>query len=226
MWAHRPAGRSTTENSMAMFREHIAIGAIVSMVAAALVYFYALVTDPLLLTLLFGTTVVGSFLPDVDSDSGMPFYLVFGTTTVVATGLVLLYVLSHRPENDYLLVGIPAASLLFFWFVVGGIIKRFTHHRGIYHSIPAMGIAGLLTYIAATQFGLDAITASIFGLCMGAGFASHLVLDELHSGVSSDGIPFFPKRSLGTALKFLSDSRKVNVATYSLLAGLLYIVTH
>lgn len=208
-----------------MFREHVAVGAILSMVVVVAVYFYALITDPLLLMFLFAVTIVGSFLPDVDSDSGMPFYLVFGTMTLGATGIVLLYTLASPYAADWrYLVGIPAAALLFFWFIVGGIIKRCTHHRGIFHSIPALAIASLGTMLVAKHYGLDETVVYAFGAAMGVGFLSHLVLDELHAGITLDGIPFNPKSSFGSAMKIFSDSTRVNLAAYLLLATLAYTV--
>lgn len=194
-----------------MFREHIAFGAIVSMVVVVGVYFYAWMTDPLLLAILFVVTTVGSFLPDVDSDSGMPFYLVFGTMTLAATGVVLLYMLNRPTEELKLLLGVPLGALFFTWFVVGGILKRFTHHRGIFHSIPATFIAGLGTILVSQRFGFEPLVSLLFGTAMAIGYLTHLVLDELHSGVNLNGIPFIPKKSLGTALKFFSDSRRVNI---------------
>ena len=208
---------------MAMFREHIAIGAILSMVVVVAVYFYALITDPWLLLILFAVTTIGSFLPDVDSDSGMPFYLVFGTMTLAATGVVLLYVLSSSYATDWrYLAGIPLAALVFFWAVVGGILKKCTRHRGIFHSLPAMVIAGVATFLIAERFGLSDLTSLVFGAAMAVGFASHLALDELHSFVDLEGIPFIPKKSLGTALKLFSDSNRVNMATYIVLVALVY----
>lgn len=209
-----------------MFREHIAVGAIASTIVVVVVYFYALVTDPLLLLFLFGVTTVGSFLPDVDSDSGIPFYFVFGAATLAATGVVLLYTLAHAPHDWRYLGGIPAASLVFFWFVIGGLIKRMTHHRGIYHSLPALAIAATATFLLARHYGLTDPVAMIFGGAMSVGFATHLILDELHAGITLDGIPFNPKRSFGTAIKFFSDSRSVNIAAYSLLAVMLYTAFH
>lgn len=208
---------------MAMFREHIAIGAIISMVVVVGVYFYALVTDPWLLLILFIVTTIGSFLPDVDSDSGMPFYLVFGTMTLAATGVVLLYTLNSAYAADWrYLAGIPLAALAFFWFVVGGALKKCTHHRGIFHSLPAMIIAGVATFLIAERFGLSDLVSLVYASAMAVGFASHLVLDEMHSFVDLEGIPFVPKKSLGTALKLFSDSNRVNMATYLLLAALVY----
>jgi hypothetical protein len=208
---------------MAMFREHIAIGAIISMIVVVVAYFYALVTNPLLLLFLFGASIVGSFLPDVDSDSGLPFYLVFGTATLAATGIVLLYTLSSQYAGDWrYLVGIPFAAMLGFWFLVGGIVRRWTHHRGIYHSLPALGISAVGTFLLARHYGLDETTALVFGGAMAAGFASHLILDELHAGITLDGIPFNPNKAFGSAFKMFTKANHVNIAAYTLLAALVY----
>lgn len=210
-----------------MFREHIAIGAIVSMIVVVVVYFYALVTDPLLLLFLFGVTIIGSFLPDVDSDSGLPFYFVFGTATLAATGIVLLYTLASEYAGDWrYLVGIPFAALLGFWFIVGGLVRKWTHHRGIFHSLPAMAIAGVGTLLIARHYGLSQELSLVFGAAMAAGFASHLILDELHAGITLDGIPFNPNKAFGSAIKMFVRSNHVNTATYSLLAVLVYTALH
>lgn len=207
-----------------MFREHVATGAVVSVVAVTGVFFYALLVDPLLLAILFGVIIVGSFLPDVDSDSGLPFYLVYGTASVIATGYVALYVLAHPPGHEwYWLVGVPAGALFFFWFILGGLIKNFTVHRGIFHSIPATIIAGLGTLLAARYFGLGEDVCVLMGAGMALGYLTHLVLDELHSAVDFEGVPFIPKSSLGTALKVFSNSSYVNMATYVVLTSLLYL---
>ncbi len=208
---------------MALFREHISVGALAGAIGVVLLYFYAIVTDPVLLGLLFVVTAIGSFLPDLDSDSGIPFYTVFGLFTLACTGAALYYALSHYPSLWYALVGIPAAALVLTWFVLGGIFKRFTHHRGIMHSVPAMVIAGLLTLLAARHLFLGETVSLWFAVFAGVGFLTHLILDEVHSEVNFDGIPFVPKKSLGTALKFFSDSHLVNIFTYVLLVLLAYI---
>lgn len=208
---------------MAMFREHVAIGAIISMVVVVAAYFYALVNDPPLLLFLFGVTIIGSFLPDVDSDSGLPFYFIFGGATLAATGVVLLYTLASEYAGDWrYLVGIPFAAMLGFWFIVGGIVRRWTHHRGIYHSLPALAIAAVGAFLVARHYGLDDTVATVFGAAMAAGFASHLILDELHAGITLDGIPFNPNKAFGSAIKMFSNSNNVNIATYVLLATLVY----
>ncbi|MFZ2555582.1 MAG: metal-dependent hydrolase [Minisyncoccia bacterium] len=207
---------------MAMFREHIAIGAIVSMIVVVVVYFYALVTDPLLLLFLFGVTIIGSFLPDVDSDSGLPFYFVFGLATLAATGVVLLYTLAQKPDDWRFLLGIPFFAMLGFWFLVGGLVRRWTHHRGIFHSLPFMTLTGVATFLIARHYGLSDDISLVFGAAIATGFASHLILDELHAGITLDGIPFNPNKAFGSAIKMFVRSNPVNIATYSLLAALVY----
>jgi membrane-bound metal-dependent hydrolase YbcI (DUF457 family) len=211
---------------MALFREHVTVGALISMVVVVLAYFYALVTDPLLLIFLFVASIVGSFLPDVDSDSGIPFQLVFGLATLAVTGIALLYALAMKPDDIRYLVGVPVAVLLGFWFVVGGLIKKFTKHRGIYHSLPALLIASIGAYLLAQRYGLDETIALVFGAAVGAGFASHLILDELHAGITLDGIPFNPNKAFGSALKLFAKSTGVNIATYTLLGLLFYTALH
>jgi hypothetical protein len=211
---------------MAMFRHHVSVGAIISMVAVVTVFFYGLLVDPLHLGILFAICAFGSILPDFDSDSGLPFYLAFGATTLAFTGIVLYYTLSGSPTNYYVLVGVPLAALVGFWWIVGGIVKRCTRHRGVWHSFPMMVIVSLCTYIVSLYLGEPTQTATLFAAAMGAGFLSHLFLDEVWSNVDHDGNPFTYKRSLGTAMKFFTDSRKINFFTYVILLGLVYVSLH
>lgn len=207
---------------MALFREHISVGALAGALGVTVLYFYALVTDPILLTLLFIVTAVSSFLPDLDSDSGVPFYTVFGLFTLACTSAALYWTLEHHPDNWYAILGLPAAVLLFTWFVVGETFKNFTHHRGIMHSLPAMLIVGVLGFLAARHLSQGEMMSLWFAAAASLGFFTHLVLDEMHSSVKLDGIPFTTKKSLGTALKLFSGSKMVNLCTYLLLAVLLY----
>jgi hypothetical protein len=211
---------------MAMFRQHISVGAIVSIIGVVMVFFYGLLTDPILLLVMFVLGTLGSFLPDVDSDSGLPFYLLFGATTVAFAGLALYILLGRHETNYYILAGVPIAAIAIFWFVVGGIFKHITHHRGIWHSIPAMAIAAAATYVVSIYLGMGEYVSLLFGGAIAAGFASHLILDEVYADVNMDGTPFTHKHSLGSALKLFSNSNKVNLLAYLLLGGLLYMALH
>lgn len=209
---------------MASFRQHITFGALIGALGATFLYFYAFVTDPTLLAILFATTIIASFLPDLDSDSGIPFYLLFGTFTLVCTAWALLYALRHYSGDLYYIIGLPLGMLIGVWFIVGHVLKKFTHHRGMMHSLPAMTIAGLLTFLFARYAGEGDMLAMFAALAVALGFASHLILDELHAELNMDGKPFLARRSLGTAMKLFSHSKRVTLFTYLLLAFLLYQV--
>jgi membrane-bound metal-dependent hydrolase YbcI (DUF457 family) len=211
---------------MAMFRQHITLGAILSTIGVVLILLYSLVLDPLHLAIFFALCSFGSILPDFDSDSGIPFYLTFGAATLAFAGLVLYYTLSGHPQNNYILIGVPLAALIGFWFIVGGLVKHCTHHRGIWHSLPMLAIASIITYLAAEYFQQGHQYSVLLGLAMGAGFLSHLILDELWAGVDVGGAPFVPNKAFGTALKFFAESRLVNLFTYGILFALIYISIH
>jgi len=207
---------------MALFRDHITVGALVAAVGVVLLYFYAIVTDPLLLIILFVVSVIGSFLPDLDHDTGTPFYIIFGVFTLACGGVVLYYLLSHPPQSLYMLIGVPVVTLFGVWFVVGAIFKNFTDHRGMMHSLPTAAIVSLIVFLVAEHLEQGETLSAVFALAVGAGFVSHLALDEIHSQNMLGGNPFIPRRSLGTAFKFFSNSMVTNIFTYTLLATLAY----
>jgi membrane-bound metal-dependent hydrolase YbcI (DUF457 family) len=208
---------------MALFKEHVTFGAVIGAVGVVLLYMYAF-QDPILLAVLFLATVVGSFLPDLDSDSGTPFHLVFGTFTLLCGGVALYYFLAYPPNPAYLLVIAPIGVMLFVWFVVGTIFKRFTHHRGMMHSIPTMLILAILAFLGARYLEEGQTAALYVAIAVAIGVFSHLFLDEIHSENLVDGNPFTTKKSLGTAMKLFSRSAKINLFTYLLLAALVYTV--
>ncbi len=207
---------------MAIFRDHVSVGALVAAVGVVVLYFYAIVTDPLLLIILFAVSIIGSFLPDLDLDTGIPFYILFGIFTLACGGVVLYYVLSHPPESVYVLVGAPIAALFGVWFIAGAIFKHFTRHRGMMHSIPTMIITSLLVFLVAKYLEQGETLSLVFALAAGVGFFSHLVLDEIHAENTLSGNPFIPRRSLGTAFKLFSNSKVTTLFTYLLLAVLAY----
>ena len=209
-----------------MFRTHISLGAVLASVGVVLLYFYAVVTDPWLLLLLFAVTAVGSFVPDLDIDTGIPFYLIYGLFTILSGAAALYYMLSHGPFLTYYVVGVPIAVMLFVWFIVGGVFRKFTHHRGIMHSIPAMGVAALLVYLAAKHLEQKNFIATAFAFAVALGYFSHLALDEIYAENAMGGNPFKTRKSLGTAVKFFSDSKFVTLFTYLLLFALVYLAEH
>jgi membrane-bound metal-dependent hydrolase YbcI (DUF457 family) len=108
-------------------------------------------------------------------------------------------------------------------YFIGGIIKHLTHHRGMIHSIPALLVASLCTVYLAHTAGFDSLHATLFGIAIGLGFLSHLVLDEIYAGVNIHGIPFIPNKAFGSALKFWSQSKTANILFYAVAALFIFL---
>ena len=63
----------------------------------------------------------------------------------------------------------------------------------------------------------------IMSSALGVGYLSHLILDEMNSFINLSGIPFVPKKSLGTALKISTKSLPMNTLIILLLTILIYV---
>ena len=90
----------------------------------------------------------------------------------------------------------------------------------MYHSIPAMLIAGLCVYLAYHSPNRN--IRLLLGCGVMLGFLSHLVLDEIYS-VDWQGLKPKLKSSAGSAVKFFSPSLPATAFCYLLLGGLLYL---
>jgi len=166
-----------------------------------------------------GITALSGLLPDLDSDSGMPVRTLFNMAGVIIPILML---------RRLLCMGIPAGQVvatligayLLIRYVVAGIFKKVTVHRGMFHSVPAMLIAGLGVFL---MYHAPQIIDRYYIACgTMLGFFSHLLLDELCS-VNIDGAKVRLNHFAGTALKLTSPSLAATLLTYCLLAGLAYL---
>ena len=202
---------------MAGYRAHFAFGALTAACVAVAMLVISWVSLKVM-PLVFLIAVIGSMLPDIDSDTGLPVRLLFGTLAVATIGLALFYMMNSTATSwlQQGLIGVGAG--LFVYFIIGGIFKHFTEHRGVFHSIPAALVMGLVAMSVSGLLGLGEKLALVVGLAITAGYLSHLVLDEINSTVSLSGIPFKPKKSLGTALKLTGGSRMTTTAIYLALA--------
>jgi hypothetical protein len=168
-----------------------------------------------------GLTAVGGLVPDLDSDSGVPVRELFGLAAVVAPFLVLGRLEALGLAQEQVLLALTAVYLLV-RYGVSALFKRVTVHRGMFHSVPAMLIAGLVVFMAY-QHPRPAIRLFLASGMM-LGFLSHLVLDELCS-VDFSGVKPTLNKFAGSALKFFSASWPATLATYALLLGLAYVAS-
>jgi membrane-bound metal-dependent hydrolase YbcI (DUF457 family) len=162
-----------------------------------------------------GLCSVSGMLPDIDSDTGTPL-----RESIAFASAVVPMLLLHRFKQlglDHETIVLAAAAIyVAIRFGAAEIIKRYTVHRGMWHSIPACAIAGLLAYLLCSGSTEEIRIFKAFGVVLG--FMSHLLLDELYSIEWHYGRVRL-KRSFGTAIKFWSKSTWANVSTYGKLAA-------
>lgn len=165
-------------------------------------------------TAILGGALCGfsGMLPDIDSDYGTPL-----RETMAFTAAVLPMLLLHRMHSlllkpdEMALVGIGV--YLFIRFGLTNMIRKYTVHRGMFHSIPAgLIFAGIAFLVVGDSFDLNIRyfkAGAVF-----AGFMSHLILDEIYS-VEWKGGAWRLKKSSGTAVKLWGDDAWANFTTYA-----------
>jgi membrane-bound metal-dependent hydrolase YbcI (DUF457 family) len=110
-----------------------------------------------------------------------------------------------------------AAIYLAIRFGLSWLLKTYSYHRGMFHSLPAAGIAGQITFLAfAAEEPLHRYFVSS---AVVMGFLTHLVLDEIWS-VKMGWFGPKVKKSFGTALKFHGPQLWPNLLTYGIFAAL------
>ncbi|PID56748.1 hypothetical protein CSB45_09915 [candidate division KSB3 bacterium] len=204
---------------MADFRTHSITGLITGYAAAIGVTNLQIVAQPLTPLYMFTAAFIGSFLPDLDSDHGTSFKIVFSVSAICGGGMSFLYFLQQHTISLFSWVLVPPLITLIIRYGIGALFKKCTVHRGIFHSLPAIGIASLSALLLLRSFALSSLDALLISGSIGLGYLSHLILDELYA-VNFDGLRFSPKKSLGTALSLGSSSKLVTVSTYVLLTAL------
>jgi hypothetical protein len=200
---------------MASYRGHLALSCSLGLAyGAAAVWRWDLDWGPAFLGA--GLTALGGLLPDLDSDSGVPVRELFGMAAAVVPFLLLprLTAAGFTPDQRLVLMG-----GLYFLIRYGArhVFSLFTVHRGMFHSIPALLIAGLAVYLLYHSPDVSLRLFLAGGVMIG--FLSHLVLDELCS-VDFTGARLRLNKYAGSALKFFSPSWIGTATAYAVLGGL------
>lgn len=198
---------------MANFRTHLSVAVAGGTLLAVSGWQAALwtATDAVPLAAL---TAFGGILPDIDSDHSRSIRLIFTLLAMLAVvaGALLL---ESRLSPGALLV---ACGGLYVGvrYAFAALFKRFTVHRGIWHSLLAMVLCGLATAALSYQvLAQSAWMAWAQGVALVVGAIIHLLLDELYS---VDLVGSRLKRSFGTAFKLFDYREPGNSAVMLMLA--------
>ena len=201
---------------MAGFKTHITTSSVLGIGYGTAGYF--VLEEPHVSTCLLsaGICSVSGMLPDLDSDSGVPIR----ETMAFAAAVVPMLLIDRFRQfgwNDEAMVLAAGLIYVVVRFGVAEIFKRYTVHRGMWHSLPAAASVGMLAFLVCSCAEFDQRLFKTGAAVLG--FMSHLVLDELWSVEFKRGRMRL-KKSFGTALKLWSKNRWANVSTYAKLAAL------
>jgi hypothetical protein len=195
---------------MAGFRMHVSTSAVLGCgYAGAAHALYGVPVD----TCVVAGAMCGfaGMLPDLDSDYGVPLRETMAFTAAVIP--MMLVGRLHTLNLSYDSMALVAVSVyLFMRFGLTNIIRKYTVHRGMFHSIPAgLIFAGLAFLVCgASPFEIRCYKAG--GVLVG--FLSHLILDEIYA-IEWKGGRWRFKKSFGTAIKFWGDDAWSNFTTYA-----------
>ena len=169
-----------------------------------------------------GLCSIAGIMPDLDSDSGIPARETIGLAATLVPMLLFerFHAMGLGIENMVLL---GAPIYLVIRFGVGSILKAVSVHRGVFHSIPAAVIAGLIGYLICDS-GVPLVRYyKAFAVTLG--YLTHLLLDEIWSLEFGAGLPRV-KKSFGTAMKLFGDEPGATLTTYCLLSLLTMIAVN
>lgn len=203
---------------MADFKTHIGTSCALGVGYAALGVYHSLDIEAALVA--GGLCGIGGMLPDIDSDSGIPVRETIGFAAAI-TPMLLVDRFQQLGLNYEQMVLAAGASYSFVRFCLARLLMRYTVHRGMFHSIPALLIFTGLAFLICGSSNLQLRYFKAGGVALGV--FSHLMLDEIYS-VEWEGGRWRFKSSFGTALKLWGDSGWANFSTYGKLAIVMVMI--
>jgi membrane-bound metal-dependent hydrolase YbcI (DUF457 family) len=188
---------------MANFQTHITFSSLVGVGYGAAGHVYGNM-PPTTSVLAGGLCGLAGMLPDVDSDSSVPLR----ETLAIASALVPMLMMDHFVRwglTHEAMVLAAACIYIIIRFGLGEMLRRYTVHRGMWHSLPAAAIAGLLVLALTSEE--DAARRLFKAGAVMAGYLSHLFLDQLYGLRTGRG-------AIGSPLKLWRNDAWANTSTY------------
>lgn len=207
---------------MANYRTHVTGGILAAGLVSFAAYRHQLVPWPLL-PITAAITVVGSLLPDLDSDSSHPQRIVFSLLALSLPPALIWRFEALRPERPLEWVALLALALFIRWPVLWA-FRKLTVHRGIFHSLPAVVIVSGAVYHLSASEGLPPPARVAFAVAAATGYATHLILDEIWSLADWHGGRLAPRKSLGTALALWGSGPRSSLVAWLLAAAITWSV--
>ena len=172
---------------MADFKTHLSVAGTLSGVLATGCLQMGLI-EPRDALLVFGMGTIGGILPDIDSDHSIPVNILFSCLATLAAFFSVFGRIGTYSIAEAILLWV--AVFVIVRYLVFELFKRFTVHRGVFHSLLA---AVFFCFLSATLlhdiFALPSVLAWLSGCFIVFGYLIHLLLDELYSVDMLGGSP-------------------------------------
>jgi hypothetical protein len=198
---------------MAGFRMHVGTSTLLGCGYAGVLHFgYGVHPD----TAIVSGAMCGfaGMLPDLDSDYGVPLRETMAFAAAVIPMMLVPRFQSLQWGHDAMALA-AVGMYLFVRFGITKLIRKYTVHRGMFHSIPTMLIFTGLAFLITGASPIEVRCYKAGGVL--GGFMSHLILDEIYA-VEFKGGRWRLKKSFGTAIKFWGEDAWSNFSTYAKLA--------
>jgi len=204
---------------MANFQTHLTFSTLMGAGYGASAYLLYEVPIPTCV-LAGGLCSVSGMLPDVDSNAGKPLRESMAFAAAVVPMMMIDRFRQFGMSSESIVLA-GAAIYLVIRFVVGGLLRKYTVHRGMFHSLPAAIIAGEFAFLVASGEDVRIRAYKAGGVVLG--YLSHLMLDELYSIEWHRG-RLRLKQSFGSAVKLFGTKWWPNISTLAKLVVLTYLV--
>lgn len=207
-------------NAMANFNTHLIVASTASGLAATTML-GAGIAKPEEVLLYFAAGAVGGLLPDLDSDNSVLLKVMFSVLGVLFSFLAMFTQAKYFSVAELVIIWLLCFLSMNYGLFLA--FKKFTVHRGIFHSLPAGVFYGLLaTFLSHAYLKFGEVVSWATGFFIFLGYLSHLLLDEIFSvDLSNKKI----KKSWGTALKLFERKNIAGTIVMYLAVLLLFFIS-
>jgi membrane-bound metal-dependent hydrolase YbcI (DUF457 family) len=205
---------------MANFSTHITVGTAVSGALATFTVAADMVAPENIIAVTLAG-MLGSVLPDIDLEESRPARAMFSGLAIFFSFAVLFGL--ERKYSIAEMLALWLGTFVLVRYIAKEAFFRISYHRGVWHSLLALAFCAFVTaWVFHKLLGRDASVAWLAAVFMGAGFLTHLILDEIYSVDIRDTRI---KASFGTALKLFDYRRLGHSAAMAVAAVLIFTVT-
>ena len=203
---------------MANFRTHVTTSSVLGVGYAGVGMAIGMPIESSLLA--GGLCGVAGMLPDLDSDSGIPIRESTGFAAALVPMLLIDRFQAMGLPYDQMIL-LTASIYFFIRFAGASLLGRFSVHRGMFHSIPALFIFSGVAFLLCSGASIEIRYFKAGGVFCGA--LSHLILDEIYSVEWKNG-RWRLKKSSGTALKLWGKRGWANFSVYAKLIVVIVLI--